>query len=90
MTAEVPLSNDEEVTLRRVAYGQSEVRAMRRQDLVRLRKLDLIAESKDGPVLTAAGKRRFEQLPKAVALDSKGPLDMLLKALGQRVRGSRS
>ena len=61
------LSAEEEVTLRRVAYGQSEVRALRAQDLARLRTLRLIENSKNGPQLTATGKRRFDALPRPAA-----------------------
>jgi hypothetical protein len=89
MTGRAPLTSDEEVTLRRVAYGQSDVRAMRRQDLERLRALDLIKESKDGPVLTAAGKHCFDRLPKAMTQGGNGPLDTMLRALGRNVRYSR-
>jgi len=60
-----PLTTNEEVTLRRVAYGQSDARAMRRHDLARLHELFLIEDSKDGPRLTPAGKLRFDILPKA-------------------------
>lgn len=60
-----PLTAEEEVTLRRVAFGQSEVRAMRREDLARLRQLGLIEDAKDGPRLTAQGRIRFDTLAKA-------------------------
>jgi ribosomal protein S19E (S16A) len=58
------LTLEEEVTLRRVAFGQSEVRAMRREDLDQLRRLGLIEHGKEGPRLTAAGKVRFDSLAK--------------------------
>ena len=60
------LSADEEITLRRVAYGQSEVRVLRAADLDRLRKLFLIEDAKDGPRLTLAGRIHFASLPKGV------------------------
>ena len=60
------LTAEEEITLRRVAFGQSIVRAMRSADLTRLRKLRLIEDAKDGPQLTASGKAHFESLPKGV------------------------
>lgn len=62
--APASLTADEEVTLRRVAFGQSEVRAMRAADLALLRKRRLIEDSKDGPCLTVAGRRHFETLSK--------------------------
>jgi hypothetical protein len=58
------LTADEEVTLRRVAFGQSEVRAMRAADLALLRKRRLIEDAKDGPCLTATGRKHFETLSK--------------------------
>lgn len=65
-----PLSTDEEITLRRVAHGQSDVAHLRAHDLARLRALDLIAGSPRVPTLTAAGKARFDQLAKpAVVMD---------------------
>jgi hypothetical protein len=69
------LTPEEEVTLRRVAFGQSDVRAMRAQDLTRLRNLRLIQDGKDGPCLTVAGRRRFDELPKATLMD-RGPMDL--------------
>ncbi|UYN96858.1 MAG: hypothetical protein KIT25_08010 [Enhydrobacter sp.] len=75
------LTDDEQVTLRRVAYGQSEVRAMRKEDLGRLRRLRLIEESKDGPRLTPEGKECFDLLPKAASLGSSGHYDELLEKL---------
>ena len=70
------LTPEEEVTLRRVAFGQSDVRAMRGQDLARLRKLRLIEDAKDGPCLTASGRRHFSELPKPMLMD-KGPKDLM-------------
>ena len=62
--SDIPLTTDEEVTLRRVAYGQSDVTHLRAHDLVRLRALNLVAGSPRVPTLTAAGKVRFDQLAK--------------------------
>lgn len=70
------LTPDEEVTLRRVAFGQSDVRAMRGQDLARLRRLRLIEDAKGGPCLTASGRQRFKELPKPMLMD-KGSKDLM-------------
>jgi hypothetical protein len=59
-----PLSANEEISLRRVAHGQSDVARLRAQDLVRLKALHLITADPRQPVLTAEGKRRFDALPK--------------------------
>ena len=45
-SAHAPLTTNEEVTLRRVAYGRSRVRAMRQHDFTRLHELHLIKDSK--------------------------------------------
>jgi hypothetical protein len=84
----LPLTDNEEVTLRRVAYGQSEVRAMRQQDLTRLHALKLIEDSKDGPRLTADGKLRFDGLPKAAVLDNSGALEGMLKTINRSIAES--
>jgi len=70
------LTPEEEVTLRRVAFGQSDVRAMRAQDLTRLRYLRLIQDGKDGPCLTVSGRQRFDELPKAILMD-RGSKDLM-------------
>jgi len=75
------LTANEEVTLRRVAFGQSEVRAMRAKDLTQLRQLGLIKDAKDGPQLTARGSERFAALPKAMTLGSSGSSEALLSEM---------
>jgi hypothetical protein len=83
------LTAEEEVTLRRVAFGQSEERAMRAQDLARLRTLRLIEASKDGPRLTARGKEMFDALPKPTSLTQKGDYDSLLTSMTRLLGDSR-
>jgi hypothetical protein len=84
------LSAEEEVTLRRVAYGQSEVRSLRAADLARLHALKLIEDSKDGPRLTREGKARFTALSKPSAQvgprQFDGMLDEIRKQLTQTYR----
>jgi len=60
------LTDEETITLRRVAFGQSEVRSLRAADLARLLELRLIVDGRDGPELTSAGRRHFDSLPRAV------------------------
>lgn len=50
---------------------------MRAQDLVQLRRLKLVMDGKDGPLLTPDGRRRFEELPRAMLRAAKGPRDLL-------------
>jgi hypothetical protein len=61
---DTPLSANEEITLRRVAHGQSDVTHLRAEDLVRLRALALVTGTPRAPMLTAAGKARFDRLAK--------------------------
>lgn len=80
-----PLSSNEEITLRRVAFGQSDVSSLRSPDLARLRALKLIEGSAREPTLTADGKRRFDALPKAATLTEFKPHDELLAAMSRRL-----
>ena len=60
------LSEEEAITLRRIAFGESETRSLRRQDLVRLLSLRLVKENRNGMLeLTTSGREHFESLPRA-------------------------
>jgi DNA-binding transcriptional LysR family regulator len=72
-----PLTADQEVTLRRVAFGQSETRSLRAEDLGELYKRRLIEESRHGLQLTPAGRRLFEALPKPFIQSSRTFRSML-------------
>lgn len=65
----IPLTDDEAVTLRRVAFGQSEARALRSEDLVRLQGLRLVREGKNGLELTLSGREHYDALPRAFLAD---------------------
>lgn len=60
------LTEEEAVTLRRVAFGESEARSLRQADLERLLALRLIEIGRDGPGLTRSGREYFESLPRAL------------------------
>lgn len=60
------LTDEEAVTLRRVAYGESEARTLRQADLARLTALRLIVRGRDGLELTKSGRAHFESLPRAL------------------------
>jgi hypothetical protein len=60
------LTDAEAVTLRRVAFGQSEARTLRQADLARLLALRLIVDGRDGPELTRTGRDAFNALPRAL------------------------
>ncbi len=72
----VLLSPEEEITLRRVAFGESPVRTLRAADLARLRRLRLIDDGRDGPRLTVSGRAHFDSLPKAAMLTERGPRNL--------------
>jgi len=78
-----PLSPNEEITLRRVAYGQSDVACLRGADLTRLRDLRLIEGRARSPVLTAEGKRRFDALAKPMAVTAFDAQNRLMDTLGK-------
>jgi hypothetical protein len=59
------LTDEEAITLRRVAFGQSEARTLRQADLARLLALRLIVAGRDGPELTTSGRDAFNALPRA-------------------------
>lgn len=59
------LTDDEAITLRRIAFSESDTRSLRRGDVDRLLKLRLVAEAKDNLVLTIAGKEHFDSLPRS-------------------------
>lgn len=66
------LTPNEEVTPRRVAFGESPPRTLRAEDLARLRLLRLIADAKDGPSLAAGGRTYCAVLPKPANADRAG------------------
>ena len=79
----MPLSQDEEITLRRVAHGQSDVAHLRVADLVRLRSLELIDGAQQAPMLTAAGKARFDRLAKPAVVTEFNAQNELMATLGR-------
>jgi hypothetical protein len=83
------LTDAEEVTLRRVAFGESEVKVMRARDLEQLRRLRLIEDAKDGPRLTAAGRAVLDGLPKAIGRDRPGRSRDVPRHMEHRPRGMR-
>lgn len=59
------LTGDEAITLRRVAFGESDVRLLRPADIQRLLDLRLIAVVGDDLALTNAGRIHYDSLPRA-------------------------
>jgi hypothetical protein len=85
----VRLTENEEITLRRVAYGQSALRTMRQPDLARLHQARLIEDGMYGPRLTPDGKLRFAILPKAASLGTSSFFDETPRTTGRRDLNSR-
>src|SRR5260221_8544276 len=85
----VPLSVNEQITLRGVAYGESDGVRLRAPDLQRLRELALIDGSTRVPTLTAEGKQRFDTLPKPVASTASDAVTELTEMF-ERVRAHKT
>lgn len=70
MPAENPplakITDDEAVTLRRIAFGESVERSLRAADVARLLALRLISRARDGLALTTAGRDLYNSLPRAL------------------------
>lgn len=71
------LSFDEQVTLRRVAFGESPAATLRAHDLAQLRRLHLVSDGREGPQLTPSGRDLYESLPRALLRAKEGPRDLL-------------
>ena len=82
----VPLSPNEEITLRRAAYGIAHRETLRPADVFRLEILGLITDSKGILSLTPIGQQRLAKLPTGPpAADAAGGdpyVEAVAKALG--------
>ena len=59
------LTDDEAITLRRVAFGESEIHLLRTADLKRLQELGFIVAAGNSMTLTNRGKAHCNLLPRA-------------------------
>ena len=57
------LSPNEAITLRRIAYGVTNLESLRPGDVDRLKRLLLVEERRSGIVMTQLGRNRIAQLP---------------------------
>lgn len=64
------LTDNEAVTLRRIAFGESDVRLLRQADIGHLLELRLIVNGASGMGLTRMGKDHLDSLPRP-ALSSR-------------------
>lgn len=59
----VELSPNEAITLRRIAYGVTNLDSLRPDDIDRLKALLLVEERRSGLVMTLLGRNRMAKLP---------------------------
>jgi hypothetical protein len=60
------LTNDQAITLRRIAFGESDVQLLRRADIERLLERRLITTTASGMALTDSGRKCFDSLPRGI------------------------
>ena len=87
-----PLSQSEELTLRRIALGIVEIKDLPEQLVARLRAFGFIDDDSNG--LTPTGQERYELLPRPNAKQTGRPnlerkLAALLEAAKQNTTGSK-
>jgi hypothetical protein len=88
LTHGAPLTHDEQITLRRVAYGQSTPGTLPARDIERLRALGLVEGPPHAPAVTPSGRRCFESLSGPAALGQTAFEQMLANTL-QSLRTGR-
>jgi hypothetical protein len=81
LTDAAPLTTSEQITLRRVAYGQSDPASLSARDLRRLRELGLIEGSARAPAMTASGQHCFDSLSRPATLQHAGLEQVLTDTL---------
>jgi hypothetical protein len=76
------LSPNEEITLRRIAFGIGGGSTLRREDVSRLRKVNLVVARGNALILTAQGESRIAQQHGANRLLGRKEADELARVLG--------
>jgi hypothetical protein len=79
------LTPNEEVTLRRIAFGLGGGSTLRPEDVNRLTKLNLIALRDKNLILTAQGESRITQRSPERDTLSRKEIDVLAKALDRKL-----
>lgn len=69
----IELTDNEAITLRRIAFSESDIRFLRRADVDRLLRLRLVAEARNDLVLTTSGKDHFDSLPRPLLCRQSAP-----------------
>jgi len=85
LTDAASLTTAEQITLRRLAYGQSDPASLSQQDLRRLRELGLINGPERAPAMTASGQRYFHSLSRP-ATPRQADLEPVLADMLRRLR----
>jgi hypothetical protein len=81
-----PLSPNEEVTLRRVAYGIAKSDDLQPSHLMRLKKLALIEDRGGALVITVVGKQRLTNSPIARLDNAPIKIDASMAALAKALK----
>jgi hypothetical protein len=85
----VELSPNEAITLRRIAYGVTNVDSLRPDDIDRLKTLLLVEERRSGIVMTQLGRNRIAQLPALRLIATPQALDEHVVAFSRIIRRTR-
>lgn len=85
----IELSANEAITLRRVAYGVTNVDSLRPDDIDRLKTLLLVEERRSGIVMTQLGRSRIARLPALRLIVTPQAFDEHVVAFSRVIRRTR-
>lgn len=85
----VELSPNEAITLRRIAYGVTNLDSLRSDDIDRLKTLRLVEERRSGIVMTALGRSRIAGLPALRLIVTPPAYDEHVVAFSRVIRRTR-
>lgn len=85
----VELSPNEAITLRRIAYGVTNLDSLRPDDIDRLKTLLLVEERRSGIVMTQLGRSRIAQLPALRLIVTPQAFDEHVVAFSRVIRRTR-
>jgi hypothetical protein len=85
----VELSPNEAITLRRIAYGVTNLDSLRPDDIDRLKSLLLVEERRSGIVMTPLGRSHIAQLPALRLIVTPEAFDEHVVAFSRIIRRTR-
>jgi len=85
----VKLSPNEAITLRRIAYGVTNLDSLRPDDIDRLKTLLLVEERRSGIAMTQLGRNRIAQLPTLRLIATPPAFDEHVVAFSRVIRRMR-